>query len=155
MLGFIFRKAQATVDNAISQLVWGLLIAVPLLVAAGFATAALSGRLQKLYEPEIANLIVAAGYAAVGLLVAAVYALRGTGQPAAVEVSEAVPGEAAVAAAGPFSESDRDLVLSALSTAAPFAVPPLLAAALRNLPLVLLVAVAAFVLTRDAPEPAE
>jgi hypothetical protein len=153
MLGFIFRKAQATVDNAISQLVWGLLMAVPLLVAAGFATAALSGHLHKIYAPEIANLILAAGYAAVGLLVAAVYALRGAVQPAAEEAGEAEAGQDASEATGPLSDSDRDFVFSALSGAVPFAIPPVLAAVLRNLPLVLLIAVAAFILTRDQPAP--
>lgn len=151
MLGFIFRKAQATVDNAISQLVWGMLVAVPLLVSAGFATAALSGHLQKIYEPEIANLILAAGYAAVGLLVAAVYALRGAVQPAAAEASETESVEEASDATGRLGEADRDFVFSALTSAVPFALPPVFAALLRNLPLVLLVAVAAFILTREQP----
>ena len=31
---FIYRKAQATVDNALAQLLWGLLMVVPLLIGA-------------------------------------------------------------------------------------------------------------------------
>ena len=38
MLGSLFRRAQATVDNAIEHLVSRALVAIPFLIAAGFGT---------------------------------------------------------------------------------------------------------------------
>lgn len=149
MFGFLFRKAQATVDNAISQLLWGLLIAVPLLVGAGFATAALSGYLHKLYEPESANLILAAGFAAIGSLVAIIYAARSGPPPVDSPAEEAeTTDETAVG----FSETDREAVMAALSAAAPMALPPVLRSLFRNLPIVLVIAVAAFILSQTGRE---
>ena len=74
--GFLYRKAQATVDNAIAQLVWGLLMVVPLLVALGFTTAAGSNYLHRHYEPEIANLILAGVFFAISAVIAIGYAVR-------------------------------------------------------------------------------
>lgn len=155
--GFLYRKAQATVDNVLAQLVWGLLMGVPLLIALGFATAAGSSYLQKHYEPEIAYLIVAGVYFALGVVMAIGYAIR---QPETAASEEAKAQEQADQSAredtgnsplSAFSTADRDILLAALTSAAPYAVRPVLTAAFRNLPLLLVVAVAAFVLTRSSP----
>jgi NhaP-type Na+/H+ or K+/H+ antiporter len=166
-LGFLYRKAQATVDNAIAQLVWSLLVIVPVAVALGFATAAVAEYLHRVYEPVIANLIMAGIFLALAGLAAAGYALR---KPETVASEEAKAQEQAArhaeddtAAALPFfSDADREMLLSALAAAAPFAVRPLLTTAFRNLPIVLLVAAVAFIMTRPGappvganPEPAE
>ena len=52
MFGSLFRKAQATVDNAIGQLVRTVLIALPFVVAMGFATAAATSWLVREYGLE-------------------------------------------------------------------------------------------------------
>jgi vacuolar-type H+-ATPase subunit I/STV1 len=164
-LGFLYRKAQATVDNAIAQLVWGLLMLVPVAVAFGFATAAGAEYLHRVFEPVIANLIMAGIFLVLAALAAAGYALR---KPETVASEEAKAQEQAArsahaeddtASALPFfSDADKEMLLSALATAAPFAVRPLLTTAFRNLPIVLLVAAVAFIMTRPGapnPEPAE
>ena len=158
-LNFLYRKAQATVDNAIAQLVWGVLMALPLLVALGFATAAAANYLHKLYEPEIANLIVAGAFALLGVIMAIAYAMR-TPETAASEEAKAEAEEAAAGANGGGSEpgpswspADREVLLSALTTAAPFAVRPLAGALFRNLPVLLAIAVTVFVLTRATAGP--
>jgi vacuolar-type H+-ATPase subunit I/STV1 len=162
MFGFgsIFRKAQATVDNAIAQLVWGLLIAVPLLVALGYATAAVSTVLHRLYEPEIADLIVAGSYAAIAAVMGLIYVVRKPGAaaeaaPTADEQSAEATEEAAEAPFRSFSPAEREMLLSGLMTAAPLAIRPLLAALFRNLPIVLAIAVAGFILTRAASSEAD
>ncbi len=155
--GFIFRKAQATVDNAIAQLVWGLLMVVPLLVALGFATAAGSTYLHRHYEPEIADLILAGVFFATAAAVAIGYAVRRP-ETAASEEAKAQEGantqderdSPGVSPLSSFSSADRDILLAALTSAAPYAVRPVLSAAFRNLPLLLVLAVAAFVLTRSS-----
>ncbi len=154
MFGFIVRRAQATVDNALGQLAYGSLVAVPLLVALGFATAALSLRLERTYGAETSHLIVAGLFAAAALVGWLVFTLR-TAAPAPGSDAPAVDREAPVAAADTkhaplagFTPADRELLMTALTTVGPVALPGLLRAVLRNLPLLLFVLAAAFVLTR-------
>jgi hypothetical protein len=157
-LGFIYRKAQATVDNAIAQLVWGLLLVVPLLIASGFATAAGANYLYRHFEPEIANLVLAGIFLAIAAVIAIAYAMRKP-ETAATEEMKAQQQAAAEAAGADegdsrlstFSTADRDILLAALTSAAPYAIRPVLGAAFRNLPLLLVIAVIAFVLTRPSP----
>jgi hypothetical protein len=156
-LGFLYRKAQATVDNAIAQLVWGLLMVVPLLVALAFVTAAGSHYLYRNYDPEIANLILAAIFFAISAVIAISYAVRKPETAASEEAkaqeeanTEAASGSASESPLAAFSSADRDILLAALTSAAPYAIRPVLTAAFRNLPLLLVIAVAAFVLSRTS-----
>jgi hypothetical protein len=153
--GFLYRKAQATVDNAIAQLVWGLLMVVPLLVALGFTTAAGSNYLHRHYEPEIANLILAGVFFAISAVIAIGYAVRKP-ETAASEEAKAqeeankhAESESADSPLSAFSTADRDILLAALTSAAPYAIRPVLTTAFRNLPLLLVLAVAAFVMSRS------
>ena len=151
--GFLFRKAQATVDNAIAQLVWSLLIAVPMLVAIGFATAAGAFYLHRIYEPEMANLIVAGIYVVPAIAVAMAYAMR-TPETAATEeakAQESAGSEEAEREEADFegmTSADREMLLAALTTVAPLAMRPVLSTVFRNLPIVLAIGAAAFVLYR-------
>ena len=159
-LGFLYRKAQATVDNAIAQLVWGLLMVVPLLVAVGFTTAAASNYLNRLYEPEIANLIIAGVYTLIAAVMAIMYALRKPETAASEEAKAQEQAAADSAESGEeqdqsYSSVDRDLMMAALTSAAPYAIRPVIGTLFRNLPVVLAVGVAAFVLTRATQAEAE
>ena len=161
MFGFIVRRAQATVDNALGQLAYGLLVAVPLLVALGFATAALSLRLERMYGAEASHLIVAGLFAAAALVGWLVFTLRTTAPAPGID-APSVDSETSAAAADTkdapfagFTPADRELLMTAFAvtvrferSAAPVALPSLLRAVLRNLPLLLFVLAAAFVLTR-------
>ncbi len=159
--GFLFRKAQATVDNAIAQLVWGLLIAVPLLIALGYATAAVSTYLHRLYEPEIADLIVSGTYAAIASVMGLIYVVRNPATPSATDdtTDEAVTADATSAEdeapLRSLSAAEREMLLTGVMTAAPMAIRPLLGALFRNLPIVLALAVAGFILTRAASSTSE
>lgn len=151
MFGSIFRRAQATVDNAIGQIVNRAIVAIPFLVAAGFGTAALAMRLNREFGPETGSLVLAAVFAVVGLLTALVVNSRAE-KPAAKleETAEAAAPETAAAAEQPgTSDIDRELVMAALTSAAPIAIPGLLRTIGRNLPLVAAIAAAAFVIARD------
>lgn len=156
MFGSLFRQAQATVDNAIGQALNRIVVAVPFIVALGFATAALSGWLSRTYGSETSNLILAAAYTGLGLFAALVVSASGNGGvtaagEAAAEASGAAEGSTATDAPSPgFAEADRDLLITALSTAAPVALPLAIRSILRNLPLVLVVAIVAFILSRMA-----
>jgi hypothetical protein len=151
-LNFVFRKAQATVDNAMARLVWTMLMVVPLIVAVGFGTAAASAYLHRIYEPEIADLIVAGAYVVVAIVMAIAYASR-TPETAASEESKAqeeADASPTSAESSMFGDAEREMVIAALTTAAPFALPRILAVAFRNLPVLVVLGVVAFILSRDS-----
>lgn len=170
MFSILFRRAQATVDNAIGQAVNRAIMAVPFVVATGFATAAATSYVTRHYGAELGYLMIASAYAVVGLI--AVVALRQPPQ-AAMDASPASASEMSDTASaassgsetsGPTAASgatdaksalgniDAEMVGSAMAAAAPLAVGPLLRGLGRNLPLVLAILAAVFVLYRDKSE---
>lgn len=160
MLGSLFRRAQATVDNAIDHAVNRALVAIPFLIAAGFGTAALSMRLNREFGSETGSLILAGGFVLVGLVVALIVHSRSSKPTQAVEdATEAAEGTADAAADSAMASVDRELLTAALTTAAPIALPGLLRAVMRNLPIVAAVAAAAFIMSQntnsDVLEPGE
>lgn len=160
MLGSLFRRAQATVDNAIDHIVSRAIVAIPFLIAAGFGTAALSMRLNREFGPETGSLILAAGFVVVGLFVALIVHSRSSKPTETVaEAAEATERVAEDTADAAMANVDRELLMAALTTAAPVALPGLLRALMRNLPIVATVAAAAFIMSRntqsDVLEPGE
>ncbi len=155
MFGMLFKRAQATVDRAIDGLVNRAIVAIPFLVAAGFGTAALALRLNREYGPETGSLILAGGFAFLGLLAALVMRGRSEAAPQGEEATEPAPGPGATAAdtaeAPDLAGADRELMMAALTSAAPIAIPALVRTIGRNLPLVAAVAAAAFIISRDGP----
>jgi hypothetical protein len=160
MFGSLFRRAQATVDNAIDHAVNRVLVAIPFLIAAAFGIAALSIRLNREFGAEKASLILAAGFIVVGVVVALIVHSRAAKPPEpdteAAEASERAADEAADPA---MANVDRELLMAALTSAAPIALPGILRAVMRNLPIVAAVAAAGFIMSRsnqrDVLEPGE
>jgi hypothetical protein len=158
MFSALLNRAQATVDNAIGQVVNRAIIAIPFVLAAAFATAALAFRLVREFGPETANLMLAAVFLAVGLVVAIVFRERPLSDPAA---SDALPEalqetDSTTPEKSQMSEPDRELLMAALTSAAPIALPAVIRILMRNLPIVLAILAALFVMTRTsaaAPEP--
>ena len=149
MLNALFHRAQATVDNAIGQAVNRALIVLPFLVALGFATAAATSRLVRELGPELGYLAIAGGYAVIGLFVAALVMARSqpqTDQPSAA--GAAADEQAASSTASQVSDADRELITAALTTAAPVALPALITALLRNLPIVVALASLLYIFIR-------
>jgi biotin carboxylase len=160
MLGSLFRRAQATVDNAIEHLVSRALVAIPFLIAAGFGTAALSMRLNREFGPETGSMILAAGFVVIGLIVAMAVNSRSAKPDEVVNEADETVERASDDASDPaMANVDRELLMAALTTAAPMALPGLLRVVMRNLPIVAAVAAAAFIMTRsnetDVLEPGE
>lgn len=163
MFGVLFRRAQDTVDNAISVAVNRALVVIPFLVATAFAVAALAFRLNREYGPETANLMLAGLFVVVGIIAAIVVQLR-TPHSAAASITptttssdDVTPDATAGAPTGIFasvadqlSKTDRDLLMAALTSAAPIALPNLVKLVLRNLPLIVAIAAALFVLSRGS-----
>lgn len=158
MFASLFHRAQVTVDNAIGQAVNRAIMAAPFIVAAGFATAALTSYVTRTYGAEIGYLIVAGAYSFIGLVT--VVALRQrprTSSDGASPVAEeqATGDSAATDANAAEAKSvgdaiDKELLSSAFASAAPLALAPLIRLLLRNLPVVIAVAAAVMVLGRDS-----
>jgi hypothetical protein len=148
MLGSLFRRAQATVDNVIDHAVNRALVVIPFLIAAGFGTAALSMRLNREFGAETGSLILAGGFVLLGLVVALVVHLRSSKPADTDETAETVDGDPEQAADPAMANVDRELLMAALTTAAPIALPGLLRAVMRNLPIVAAIAAAGFIMLR-------
>lgn len=160
IFGSVIRRAESAVENILEQALARVAVAIPLLIAGGFATAAASTHLVSVYGAATGHLIMAAGFAVLGLIVAAFVAFRAPPTAASegetLASSEATPavGDEQAADALPFSDSERELITSALASAVPIAVPGLMRTLLRNIPLVLLFLIVAFVFMRKEPAPA-
>lgn len=151
MLTALLNRAQATVDNAIGQAINKAVVALPFLVAAGFATAALTERMTRDFGTEKGYLAVAGIFAIAGLVMSLI-ALRprtATPQSETADQNAAVSNAPEAATGAPaISAIDRELITAALTTTAPIALPALFSALLRNLPLVAAIAAVIYVLTR-------
>jgi hypothetical protein len=155
MFNAVFKKAQQSVDNALSEIASKSVVAIPFVLAAGFGIAALTVRLHNTYSAETANLILASGFAGLGILVAMIEAVRqrnrrraaaanGSQAEKSPEPAEATPVQSL------FGDADREIVMAALSSAAPLAIPYVMRSTFKNLPLVALVAAVGFVLSRNS-----
>ncbi len=153
MFQSIFKRAEGMIEQSIGQLVVRIIMAVPFMIAAGFGISALSTRVNREYGAEAGHLMMAGIFFGLGVVVALVVAMRKPQPGAATADAEATgpaPGaeQTRPADGTTFSDVDRELVLAALTSAAPIAVPYLARLILRNLPLVAAVAASIFVMTR-------
>jgi len=85
MFAKLFRRAEASVDNAIGDLGNRVVVAVPFLIAIGFAAASLSLTLNKTYGPEVGNLLVAGVFGTLGLIVALIFKMRNNSKAKAAD----------------------------------------------------------------------
>jgi hypothetical protein len=154
MFGSIFRRVEQKVDNKIDQALGRLGMGALFVVAAAFGVAALADYLIEMYGARTANMMLAGGFAVLGILAGLISWMRSaeTAQPAAAaEAEEAAQSDAP--SANPFddmSAADRELLLGVMSAAAPVALSKLIGLAGRNLPLIVSIAAAVFFATRAA-----
>lgn len=153
----VLHRAEAMIGNVLEQALARALVALPLLIAAGFGTAALYTYVNAKYGIQTGQLIMAGGFATLGLLAMLLVSIMG---PATIESGEAATAsdDAGTAEGGQspdslamraFGDAERELVTTMLASAAPVAVPGILRTLIRNLPLVLLILIVAFVLSRS------
>lgn len=164
IFGSIIKRAENAFENILDQALARLFIALPFLVALGFATASASVFLNEKYGSQWGNLILAGAFATLGFIAAIIVSARSDtgprGTPAEGKeeaVAQAAPSTAEDQAQ-PLTGSERELMNSLLASAAPIAIPGLVRLLLRNIPLLIALVAAIFVLTRpdlaEAPAPA-
>jgi hypothetical protein len=133
----LFERAEASVDNAIGDLGNRVIIALPIIVAFGFAAASLSMVVNRTYGAEVGNLIVAASFAVLGGIIAIAIRLRKTSTPQAAQPSSS---ESDAQMEPTKSIFDNEQLMGIASAAAPILLPALLRTATKNWPLILAVA---------------
>ncbi len=147
----IVNRAQRSVDTLVTKYVTRIAVAVPFVIALGFGTAAASVKLGEVYGSMLGYAIIAATYAGVGLIAAVAIAAGG---PAPIPATDAGNSDAAAAAvdstaAETSTPATPELILAALATVGPAALPAVLRLVVRNLPLLLAVVVLAYLLFSD------
>jgi hypothetical protein len=142
MFQAVVQRAQRAVDSTLAKLMTRAAVAVPLVIAAGFGTAALTVTLTDAYGPALSYTIMAGLFVALGGITAAVMssANGSTQEPEPEEEPSVVENVAEVAA----PLLDRETLVAVLTTAGPVALPGLLRVAARNLPLLVAAVIVAF-----------
>jgi len=154
MFGSLVRLAQAEVENTIGNAVDKVIVAVPFVVAIGFGAAALCLRLIDLYGAVSALLLMGAVFVILGAICAVVVSIKRSRRPAVAAKTSSLSSADEQATAGGNVDSDaavaadNELLMSALQAAVPFALPQILRLIIRNLPVLVAIIAAGFVLTR-------
>ena len=146
MFDRIFRRAERKIDSVVSKYVRRAIVAVPLLIASLFATAAISVKVVEVYGPVNGYAMMAGGFAALAAIIA-LFAL--TGQATPVEQAEAA---AAKDAEQVKRDDESPLVptelLSIIMAAVPVALPGVARTAARNLPMLVALAIIGYLFSR-------
>ncbi|WP_045837273.1 hypothetical protein [Hyphomicrobium sp. 99] len=146
MFASLFKRAEASVDNALGELGNRVLIGIPFVVALGFAAASFSSFANRTYGPEIGNLIVAGGFVLLGLIALAIVKLRKRSGPSP-EIREEPAREEPLHTGPSFLEDEK--VMSIVAAAAPIVLPAMLRTATKNWPLILAAAAGLYVFSRS------
>jgi hypothetical protein len=155
----IIRRAQQSVDQVLAKLAGRAAVAVPFLVAFGFATAAAAIWLVREFGAVTGNLIMAVAFAILGSIAAAVVARsQAPSEPSPAEVRAEAEAREAAAAGEPEDAFDYNALLSDSAqklalAAGPALVPLVFRFVARNLPLLISLVLAMFFLTRAKTEP--
>ena len=157
MFAALFNRAQATVDNAIGQAINRAIVAVPFVIAGAFATAALTIRLTRILGDEYGYLAIAGIFVIVGLVAALVMqpstATATASEPKSATADQTAEKTTTQTSGSAASDLDPELMVAALSTVAPIALPAIVRMILKNLPIVAVLAAALYVFTRQTGQP--
>ncbi|MBL8566747.1 MAG: hypothetical protein JNM89_13615 [Hyphomicrobiaceae bacterium] len=154
MFQSLLKVARREVDDAVGDLVARVVVAIPFLVAAGFLTSAGTVRLTREFGTELGLAAVAAVFAVLGIILAAVLrkptdANRGERTEKSVEAeaeaSDALRDRRPTAA-------EQEMMMATFAAVAPVAGPALVRLLFRNLPILAAIAVAVFIFTRQSTD---
>lgn len=150
----LLKRAERSIDQVVAKFLGRAMVAVPLLVAGGFATAALAVKLVEQYGPVTGYGLMAVLFGVIGLVTMAIVGVgtRSEGEPAAASETSPAPDDAATQREDMTDATDllTPELRSLLASAAPVAIPGLVRGVGRNLPLVFMLALLAFVISRFA-----
>lgn len=147
MFDRLFRRAERKIDSVVAKYVRRIMVAVPLLIAALFATVAITVKLVEMYGGVYGYAIMAGGFAALSAVIA-LFAFTGAATPVEQAEADATPEEAEK-----LKERDEEPLvppelLSVITAAAPIALPGVARAAARNLPMLVVLAILGYLFAR-------
>lgn len=144
----LFKSAERSINSVVARFVGRATVAIPLLVAGGFATAALALKLMEMYGAVSAYTLMAVLFSVIGLIAMAINAKP---HEAGAEASQAADTAGASDAEGEDSGAGiPPELMSVLTSVAPAAAPGIARSVGRNLPLIFILALVAFVVSRFA-----
>ena len=149
MFQSIVNRAQQSIESLVNKYMTRVAVAVPFVLALGFATAAAMVWLSQNFGSLNAYLIIAGAFTFVGILAASFIALSSPPAIAAVVVQQPL-AETNAEAIVDGALNNQELLLALLGTAGPAALPVLLRMLARNAPLVLVVLLIGYLLLSDA-----
>lgn len=154
MFQAVLGHIQASVQNTVDIIVNRALIGLFFFVAAGLATAAAGLRLANEYGVEVALVVLTTLFVVAGLIAASVLKLSDAddalSQPENAATAEVEGNPSLGAGLASLSNADRELLLGLLASVAPLLAPRMIGLVVRNIPAVLVIAIALFVLVRQA-----
>lgn len=153
MFQSLMRRAQATIESSVEKAVGKVIMAVPFVIAAGFGAAALSVRLNREFGAETGNLLMAALFCGIGLIIGGFIAAhstasKGENERPATDAPNASEENANFPASSALHQVDAGVMTSLAATLVPTLLPPVMRLARRNLPLVAIISAGAYVLSR-------
>jgi ascorbate-specific PTS system EIIC-type component UlaA len=150
----LFKRAEASVDNALGDIGNRIIITIPFLVALGFAAASLSIYFNRTYGAETGNLLTAAAFCILGFFIWIVVKVRSRSsqQPVA---EEPLSSEDVSANTNAQSIFDNESFAAVLTSAAPVLIPSLLRTGIKNWPLILAAIAGLYVFSRSEEMPGE
>lgn len=155
----LFRRAESTIDNAVAKLIGRAAVAVPLLIASGFASAALTVWLIERYGAITACGMMSALFCVIALLTMAVVSTNGSQTVDAVSQPQAAAGDTVGEKSADTDVDPMELltpeVRTFLASVAPMAIPAVARGVGRNLPLIFILALMGFVISRFAAQDVE
>lgn len=153
----LLRRAESTIDQVVAKYMSRAMVAIPLLVAGGFATAALTVKLVELYGSVTGYGLMAALFGVIGLVTMAIVGTgeRRPAEPATAEQPAAASAEQPSSDAIDAAELLTPEVRALLASVAPMAVPGLIRGVGRNLPLIFFLALVGFLISGFTGSPEE
>jgi hypothetical protein len=144
MFQALFKRVETSVDGIVDRFLDRVTVAVPLIVAAGFGTTALTIKLIELYGAVTACILMAFVFVALGLVAAAITATPSIEQTESTARTAAETAETETGTDTDLEDLFTPEIRAFLATAAPVALPGVTRSMLKNLPLLIVLAVAAY-----------
>lgn len=149
----LFKRAERSLDSVVAKFVGRALVAVPLLVAGGFATAALTVKLVTQYGHVTAYALMAVLFGVIGLVTMAIVGIEQRPANGAATAEPETKADETPDDSADVADLITPEMRALFASAAPAALPGLLRGVGRNAPLILMLALVAFVISRFAEAP--
>ena len=153
MFEAIVNRAQRSVETVVLKYVARAAVALPFIIALGFGTASAAVKLSEDFGTMTAYGILAASFAGIGLAASAAIAVSAPTPVSVVKGAEPPTAISEIENASTSTLPDTEVLLAALGTLGPTAIPGLARLLVRHLPLIVGLIVIAYLLLSSSKQP--